>query len=394
MQKRQKITRAAGALALATALALTGCSTSAQTGAQSGDENVVFTFSGLPTAWDPVVNSNGLGSLSVIRNVYEGLVAQTPGTFDVEPALASEWTLSDDGLEYTFTLRDDVVFSDGTAFNADAVVYNVERAQALGGQVGGIISNIDQVTAVDDTTVTVTLAQPQVGFLEAFSFVVIASPTAAAENEQDGDWGTAWLSQNSAGTGPYVVSDVVDGQSVTLTRNDDYRLGWEDGQINEVRFVTAADSTTAIQQLARGDIDHTSGIMTPLTNYLDQLEGSDAVTLYRAEGTQIDEIQLNTAVAPLNNTLVRQAIQYAYDYEAAAQAAYGGAASAPSGGLPATFPGFDDSLEPLEQDLDKAKELLAESGVTIDRPLTVYYYDALDFEKNESLVLQDSLAKL
>ncbi|MFT4279941.1 ABC transporter substrate-binding protein [Microbacterium sp.] len=383
---------AAVAAALATALALAGCAGTTDD-APPSDQDVVFTFSGLPTAWDPVSNSNGLGSLAVIRSVYEGLVDQVPGSYDVEPSLATEWTVSDDKLEYTFTLRDGVEFSDGTPFDAAAVVYNFERIEALGGQVAGILSNVSDVVAVDDGTVRLTLAQPQIQFLEALSFAVFASPTAAKENEADGDWGAAWLAQNSAGTGPYVVGDKVEGQSLELDRNEDYWGGWEDGQIDTVRFVTTPDATTVVQQLLRGEVDHVSGIMYPLVDYLDQLEDSDEVTVYRAEGTQIDQIQLNTQRAPLDNKLVRQAIQLAYDYESALQAAYKGEGVVPSGGLPAGYPGFDTSLRPLSQDLDRAKELLAESGETIDK-LTLYYYEPLAFEKAESLILQDSLAEL
>lgn len=381
------------AATLTAAVALSGCAANGGGPSPSGDE-VVFTFASLPGAVDPAVNSNGLGSLAVIRSVYEGLVDQVPGSYDVEPGLATEWTTSDDGLTYTFTLREGVEFTDGTPFDSGAVAYNIERAQALGGQVGGILSNIASVDLPDESTVVLTLARPQINFLEALTFAVIASPTAAEENEVDGDWGSAWLSVNSAGTGPYVVGDQVEGQTFELDRNDDYWGGWEDGQIDTIRFVVEADAATSIQQLARGEIDHTSGIKTPLVNYLDQLESSDAVTLYRGEGTQIDEIQINTAKAPLDNKLVRQAIQYAFDYEASLQAAYQGEGEVPTGGLPAAFPGFDSDLEPLHQDLEKAKQLLAESGVTIDRPLTLYYYEPLEFEKNESLVLQDSLAEL
>jgi len=381
------------AAAVATALVLGGCAAGPGSTSPSTDEDVVFTFSGLPTAWDPVANSNGLGSLAVIRSVYEGLVDQVPGTYDVEPGLATDWTVSDDKLEYTFTLRQGVEFSDGTPFDADAVVYNFERINALGGQVAGILSNVSETVAVDSSTVRLTLSQPQIQFLEALSFAVFASPTAAKENEADGDWGSAWLAQNSAGTGPYIVGDKVEGQSLELDRNDEYWGGWEDGQIDTVRFVATPDATTVVQQLLRGEVDHVSGIMYPLVDYLDQLEGSDEVTVYRAEGTQIDQIQLNTQRAPLDNKLVRQAIQLAYDYESALQAAYKGEGVVPSGGLPAGYPGFDSSLQPLARDLDRAKQLLAESGEKIDK-LTLYYYEPLAFEKAESLILQDSLAEL
>lgn len=389
---RSRRTAVVASIAAASVLALAGCAATS-TSPSSSDEDVVFTFSGLPTAWDPVSNSNGLGSLAVIRSAYEGLVDQVPGSYEVEPALATEWTVSEDGLTYTFTLREGVEFTDGTSFDADAVVYNFERIQALGGQVAGILSNVSDVEAVDASTVRITLAKPQLQFLEALSFAVFASPTAADENETDGDWGSAWLAQNSAGTGPYAVGEKVEGQSLELVRNADYWGGWQDGQIDTVRFVTTPDATTVVQQLLRGEVDHVSGIMYPLVDYLDQLEGSDEVTVYRAEGTQIDEIQLNTQRAPLDNKLVRQAIQLAYNYESALQAAYKGEGVVPSGGLPAGYPGFDSSLEPLEQDLERAKELLAESGETIDK-LTLYYYEPLAFEKAESLILQDSLAEL
>lgn len=386
---RGRPARLIGAIALGAAAALTLSSCAA--GASSSESSdIVFTMPMTTTTSMDPVDSVSIDSLLPIRAAYEGLVNEVAGTYDVEPGLATEWS-TDDNTTWSFTLREGVTFTDGTAFDSAAVKSNIERYLAYGGQVGGLLSGVTSVETPDDATVVITLDAPNVSFLTYLAKAVIASPTAIEENEVDGDLGHAWLTTNTAGTGPYKSGAAVTGQSQDMDRNEDYWGGWEDDQISTVRFIQTADEATLIQLLERGEVDRVMNI--PFGRYLDQLESNPDLNVLRADGTTIDEIQMNTQHGPLANKLVRQAITKAFDYDAAIQSAYDGFATVPAGPVPQGFAAHDDSIPAYAQDIDGAKALLAQSGESVTN-LTAWYMDGLAYEEASTLVLADSLAKI
>ncbi|MGI5440514.1 ABC transporter substrate-binding protein [Streptomyces shenzhenensis] len=387
-------TRATAGLATAVALVCLGACTanrnSASGGGSSAATDSVFTMPlGNSVSADPVQSTN-IGNLKIIRAAYEGLVDARTGGYDVQPGLATKWTTTDQKT-WTFTLRQGVRFADGTAFTADAVIANFARYRKLGGQVGGLLSGVSSVTAPDASTVRITLSAPNSGFIDYLPMAVIVSPKALTAHASDD--AKAWLSANTDGTGPYQTAAPLTGSTRTLVRNAHYWGGWQGSHISKVVFTAPADNATALQQLQRGDLDRVENI--PLAPYLKQLQGNKNVSVYQAPGTQIDEIQMNTQHGPLANKLLRQAVTYAYDYEAAVKAAYDGAATVPAGGLPVGFSGFDPSLTPYKQDLAKAKQLLARSGLK-NITLTVWWDEAdnVAFEKAQALVLKSSLAAI
>lgn len=388
MRTTRRILAAATGLTLAVTLA--ACTAKGATTAEGGGAaNIVFTMPLPETSSADPVDSTAIDNLRLIRSAYEGLVTQVTGGYDVQPALSTEWS-TEDNKTWTFTLREGVKFTDGTAFDSAAVIANVERYQKLGGQVGGLLAGVT-ATAPDANTVQFVLDTPNGGFLSYLPMVAIVSPKALTDNAGDDD-AHAWLVANTAGTGPYRSDGELTTSNRKLVRNDDYWGGWQDGQISTINFVPAADPATQIQQLQKGEVDRIMNI--PLGPYLDQLEGNENLTVLREDGTQIDEIQMNTQAGPLKNKLLRQAISYAYDYEAGIEAAYDGYGIAPSGPLPAGFAGADADAQPLKQDLDKAKELLEQSGEK-DVKLELWYATpAASYEEPQSVVVKDSLAKI
>ena len=256
-------------LAAVTAIALAGCSSSAATdgfGSSASDSLTVVITQTYTTPPDPDTNYDGPG-LNIIESTYEGLVAYQDGadTAEIVPELATDWTLSDDGLTYTFTLREGVTFHDGTEFNADAVVASFERRTAVDGGPAYMVGDVTAVTPVDDYTVDVTLAAPNSAFVDYLASpfgLKMVSPTVLTEEAGD-DFAQTYLTTHDAGTGPYELSDVETGVSYTLTAADDY---WGDAPEFGTVNIEISDNASAAQlRLERGEIDAILGNLNKTT---------------------------------------------------------------------------------------------------------------------------------
>jgi peptide/nickel transport system substrate-binding protein len=256
-------------LAAITALALVGCSSSAggdSFGSSASDSLTVVITQTYTTPPDPDTNYDGPG-LNIIENTYEGLVAYEDGasTAEVVPELATDWSLSDDGLTYTFTLREGVTFHDGTEFNADAVVASFERRTNVDGGPAYMVGDVTAVTPVDDYTVEVTLAAPNSAFVDYLASpfgLKMVSPTVLADEAGD-DFAQTYLTTHDAGTGPYELTDVETGVSYELTAVDDY---WGDApEFSSVNIEITDNASAAQLRLERGEIDAILGNLNKST---------------------------------------------------------------------------------------------------------------------------------
>jgi peptide/nickel transport system substrate-binding protein len=373
-------------------LGVAACGAAHAANNSSGGTSTVFTQPVAPEISADPVDSTTIDNMLVIRAAYDGLVNEVTGTYSVEPALATKWTESDNEI-WTFTLRKGVKFADGTPFNTAAVVANFKRYKQLGGQVGGLFSDVASITTPEASTVVFTLSSPDTGFLNHLAWASIVSPTAFTTHVTNNDYGAAWLSANTDGTGPYQTAGPISSGQGVLVQNKHYWGGWQPNQVTKINLTPAPDASTQLELLQKGQIDTT--INVPLAPYLKQLKANKSLTVEQAPSTHIDEVQFNTQSGPTKNLLVREAITDAYNYNAGIQAAYDGSGIIPRGALPPGFPGFDNSIQPYKQDLAKARQLLQQAGET---NLTLsLWWDAADdplYEKSESLVLQSSLAQI
>jgi peptide/nickel transport system substrate-binding protein len=256
-------------LATVTALALAGCSASSATdsfGSGASDSLTVVITQTYTTPPDPDTNYDGPG-LNIIESTYEGLVAYQDGsdTAEIVPELATDWSLSEDGLTYTFTLREGVTFHDGTEFTADAVVASFERRTAVDGGPAYMVGDVTAVTPVDDYTVEVTLAAPNSAFVDYLASpfgLKMISPTVLADEAGD-DFAQTYLTTHDAGTGPYELADVETGVSYELTAAADY---WGDAPEFDTVTIEISDNASASQlRLERGEIDAILGNLNKST---------------------------------------------------------------------------------------------------------------------------------
>ncbi len=287
----------------------------------------------------------------VYANIFEGLTRFLPDG-SVAPALASSWEVSEDGLQYSFTLRTGVSFHDGTGFDADDVVFSLDRARAEDSTNAqkGLFAGIDSVEATDPATVVVTLSQANgaLPFNLAWGDAVIVAPESIEQAK------TA-----PVGTGPFVFSKWVQGDQVEIVRNPDY---WgEPAQLEKATFKFISEPTAAFAALMAGDVD--AFPVYPAPENLPQLDADPrfSVVLGSTEGETI--LSINNKLAPFDNKLVRQAVAHAIDRSAIIDGAMFGYGTPIGSHFAPHHPAYLDLTGNSPYDPERARALLAEAGL-------------------------------
>jgi len=346
--------------------------------------------------WDVDVRSqdpaNALESNSfhIVRAAYEGLVAQVTGTTDIKPALATEWTIAEDAQSVTFKLREGVQFHDGTTMDATAVKKSYDRVIAMALGPASLLDSVASVDVVDDLTVDIKLKAPNVYFMAYVPKIGIVSPTAWENNQKDGDYGAAYLEENTAGTGPYRITEITPNTRRVMERFDNYWQGWDGNHLSKIIFEIVPEVETRRQMLVDGEA-HLVGSLPADT--VKALDGTDGITVNISKNFEIDIATFNMEKAPLDDLRVRQAIQLAFDYEGFRDSVLLGYGNIPNGPFAPDYPGYDPSLPVFAQDLEKAKALIDEAGVA-GQTITMNFLDGRAEEEQCALVVQDTLGQI
>ena len=288
--------------------------------------------------------------LGVLNQIYDTLLYYSPdGTKDPEPRIAESYEISDDGLDYTFHLRDDVTFHDGTPVTADDVVFSIELYKASEYQ-GSQISMLSSVEATDEHTVVCHLDAPYSPFLQGICSPMIASKVYYESSEDD-------FVNNPIGTGPYKFVSRAKGSNIKLEANEDYYRGAP--EIKEVTFEVIPDSSTKAIALQTGEVNFAE--IDSATK--PQLEANPAITIAEVPTSAFSYIAMNTEKEPFNDVKVRQAINYAIDRDNLVAVCYDGEAEVNSNICAKERFGYSDDQFQYTYDPEKAKELLAEAGI-------------------------------
>ncbi len=313
-----------------------------------------------PVNLDPAqvtdLNSNRVG-----RRIAETLVTFPDESTQIVPGLAESWTVSKDGLRYTFKLRRGVSFHDGTPFNAEAVKDSIERQinpehplNKLGKYpfANYFFGNVKAVEVVDPATVEFVLKEPRASFLAVLTAgaASIASPTAMRKLGAD-------YALSPVGTGPFKFATWDRGQRVVLEKNPAY---WRfPVKIDRVVYRPIVEDQARLTELLTGALDLIVG--TP-PDYVSQLESNPKITLLRQVGAHVWYLGINNQKKPLDDKRVRQALNYAVNKDAIVRDVLKGTGSLSVGPvLPKTW-GADGGLKPYPYDPERAKKLLAEAG--------------------------------
>lgn len=345
---------------------------------------------------DPAKALDETELISVI-NMYDPLYypERTDGSMSPAPHLATGYEVSEDGLTYTLTLRDDVTFHSGNLMTADDVVYSIERMLAIGEGNSWLWQGLfaeNGVTKVDDTTVTFTLNEPYAPFVSTLTQLFIVDSTLLKENEVDGDYGQAYLADNEAGSGPYTLNKWNRESEISFTAFTDYWQGWEDGKIDEAQMKFVNEEATVKTLLVSGQADMVHQYMN-ITAF-DEFKEVDKLTVQEDPSAMIQEMPMNTQKAPTDDINVRKAIAAAFDYTIANEQILVGGTQA-EGPVPLSVEGHSDKVTVFNRDLEKAKAYLAQSKYA-DQDLTVeFMYVGDDSQSRQySQLLTSNLAEI
>lgn len=338
------------------------------------------------TNWDPAIEfSNGI---HVDNNMYEQLVRYDSASESITPLLAETYAVSDDGLTWTFNLRQGVKFQNGDDFTAEDVKYSIDRTMRLGAGAAYIWSAVTEVNVVDDYTVEFVL-----GYETPLDLVAATGYAAFIYSDQCVDENDAWIDESiGCGTGPYMLKSAKWGDEVILEKFEDYWGGWSGEHFDLVVFKKVTEPATRRQMIETGEATIT--IELPYSD-IDALKENSDVAVFIEPSWQNLIGMYNTQKAPLDNVLVRQALSYAFPYDQVIEHAAGGYARQSYSIVPYGMWGFSDELPRYTYDLDKAQELLEEAGYAdggFDMLLT--YTAGNETEKSTAELYKSELAKL
>ncbi|PYY42228.1 ABC transporter substrate-binding protein [Curtobacterium sp. MCPF17_046] len=339
----------ATALVVATSVALAGCSGSPDETRGGPDATVRVGLVLEPTSLDIRTQSGNALDQVLIDNVYQGLVGRTADG-GIRDVLASSHEVSDDGLTYTFTLREGVTFQDGEPLTADDVVSSLEDVKANDSYVDADdLASVDTVTATGDDQVQLRLTRPDSELL----WNLTGRAGLVLEQGADGD-----RTKTANGTGPFEVANWKQGDSLTFKRNPDY---WgPKAKVGTVVFRYITDPSTAVNAMAGGDLDVQTAVDGTLKG---QLEGTSGITLHTGKTTDKYTLAFNDRKAPFDDVRVRKAIRQAIDPKAVITAIGGGGVEQ-GGPIPALDPGYQDLTDVDAYDPASARKLLRQAGVT------------------------------
>jgi len=326
-------------------------------------------------------------------NLYDGLIT-VDGDGNLQPQLASSWVVSDDATSVTFTLDPAAIFSDGTPVEPKDVVYSFERLLRINQGPANLFAGVVAPGAVVDNgdgTVTFTLSKTFAPFMATVPAIMILNSDVVAENAAD-DEAQAWLADNVAGAGAYLLKSWDRGSQMTIAADAGYWGGWGDGKIDEVRMIITNDEATVRAMAASGELTMTSQFQSPETlAALDEMERFDVVSQPTVTAFYL---KLNSRMAPTDDIHIRRAIAYATDYVTIREVIFPGEPM--NTPLPAGFAQFHaaDVVGP-SYDMARAAEEVALSAYAGQQiPITLGWVAGATFEEEISLLMQANLEQL
>lgn len=327
---------------------------------------------------------------TVLHDVYETLVAFAPGRMDkLEPKLAKSWTISPDGLVYTFTLDEGHKFSTGRPVTAEDVAFSIRRTKNLKGNPSFLAEAIAKVEAPDAKTVVLTLSTPDPAILAKLAgvwFGVVDSTEAKAQGASDAegadksDTAEQWFNNNSIGSGPYILQSWTPRVEAILARNPQYPGA--PGAFERVFYRVISESAAQKLALEAGDIDIALDITA---DQLPSLKENPNVTIFQGQGDGVYFLIMNMDPAiggPVAQDAVQDAIRLAIDYEGL-KTLVGGSAATPVNIIPVGWAYALDAAKTPKRDVEAAKAKLAEAGFangfTIDLETADYTIAGVSF---------------
>ena len=343
-----------------------------------------------PVGLDPH-STNATATRNMLENVYDTLV-MFDSSLQIVPGLAESWEASEDGLTWTFTLRDGVTFHNGDALTASDVAFSINRIKdpEIASPRSGDFAVVESVEAPDDSTVVITLSEPFSPLLSklAQSLNVIVSEAVATEGD---------LNETVVGTGPFTFVEYLPQTRLVLEKNPDFWGTDEDGNalpyldgITFQFYPEPAARTTAVQT---GNVDWIEYV--PAAD-VEILEADPNVEVVGGLSANFRSLYLNASREPFDNALVRQALAYAIDKQAIVDIALFGAGGVVATGT--TIPAgnfYEAASSPYQTpDVEQARALLEEAGYADGFTFDLYVTSTYDFLRTPAEIIQANLAEI
>lgn len=288
--------------------------------------------------------------VNIKKNLYETLTMRDDD-MQLAPLLAESWEIVSDDT-WRFYLRDGVQFHNGNRFDAEDVKFSLERAMLPEMQCASFIGTIDKIEIVDALTVDIITKAPDPVLPARLSFCAFIVPSDTFQ-----ELGIDGFSQHPVGTGMFVFDSWERDTHVTMNRNENY---WgTPARVGQIVFRDIPENFTRVAALESGEIDIATAIPPDAVN---QIESNPALSLQSVRSGRIHFFILNDKFPPLDNQLVRQALNYAVDVPAMISSLFGGRAYQLASICGPMWFGCESAVEPYQHDIEKARELLSEAG--------------------------------
>ncbi|OHZ02768.1 ABC transporter substrate-binding protein [Salinicola sp. MIT1003] len=370
-----------------------------QTPQEGGD--IVVTYQNDVATLDPAIGYDWQ-NWSMIKSLFDGLMDYEPGTTTLKTDLAKDYEISDDGLTYTFHLREGVTFHNGREMVASDVKYSLERAvnpetqspgagffssiEGFDAVASGESTTLSGITTPDDHTVKIQLSAPDATFLHimALNFASVV-PKEAVEK-----WGRDF-GKHPVGTGAFELQGWALGQRLTFVKNDDY---YREGipYLDSIDFEIGQEPNVALMRLQRGEVD-VAGDGIPPAQFLQFRNDPDFKDLM-VIGNQLHTgyLTMNVTMPPLDKVEVRRAINMAINKKRIVRIINGRAIPA-NQPLPPAMPGYDKEYKGYPYDVAKAKALLEEAGYGDGFDTEIYVMNT-DPQPRIAQAIQQDLAQI
>ncbi|WP_202080824.1 peptide-binding protein [Caldalkalibacillus salinus] len=336
-----------------------GSGEEAATGEPQTGGDLVWGQTGSPTLFNPYYSEDTVSS-AVENLIYDSLLQSDPN-FEPEPRMAEDWNVSDDGLVYTFNLKEGITWHDGEPLTADDVVfsYSIPLHEDYDGPRASTFERIDKIEALDDHTVQITLSEPDAKFIWVGGYHILPEHILGdvpIADIADHDFNT----KKPIGTGPFVFEEWQDGQHVKMSANEDYYQGRP--YLDTVTFKIVPDANNMLVQLQGGDVNYWSKIPEGDVRTVKKLEDQGQLKTSTTTSLSYTYLGYNLRNELFQDPNVRKAMTHAINREELVEVILDGqgeVAHAPSSPLSWAF--NPDTIQ-YDFDPEKAKELLAEAG--------------------------------
>jgi peptide/nickel transport system substrate-binding protein len=350
---RRPVAAIIAAFAMTSALAACGASSSTTTSG-GGSGGGASTNTTLVTALQDTLNPDpdvyfDLAGVMITNSVYESLVVNPPGSVTTQGLLAKSWTISPDGLTYTFTLKDGIKFSDGTPITSTVMKESFERRTAVAGSPSYMLGEVKSYSTPDPSTFVIHLSTPVNNFLARLSSPwapMATDPKVIAAQVATGDkLGETYLKTHSVGSGPYVISKFLPDEEIVLTRNENY---WGTKPFfKEVDFKIISDPVAQRVQLEAGTLDFIEGVNPEAA---DSLKKGGKFDVVQPPAFNMTFWQVNTTKPPFSKAVLA-ALPKAIPYAAMVKDVFGSYATVAkqtitANRIPAQYAKWDPGYDP------------------------------------------------